>query len=213
MICVSIAGVNADEACRIIRENELSEVRLDLIDFADRDLERIFSSGKTVATHRQLENLDNSRRKDILISAIKHGATYVDIEVENSDAFKLELKEAASLAGCKTIVSYHDYEKTPAMRELEQIITWCFEGGADLAKIACKAESAADAARLLSLYSLGKPVISIGMGEAGRITRVAAPLLGAPFTYASLDSARETAPGQIDSVTLAKIIDLIRKPQ
>ncbi len=120
-------------------------------------------------------------KKNILKSAIRHGASYIDIEVESNDAYKNELKKAAADAGCESIVSYHDYEKTPVMRELEQIISWCFEGGADLAKIACQVNSISDAARLLSLYSLGKPVISIGMGEAGRITRIAAPLLGAPL--------------------------------
>lgn len=210
MICVSIADVTADEACRIIREHEISEVRLDRIKFTEDDLEKIFSSGKTVATFRPVEGMDNEKRKDILKSAIKYGASYVDIEVENSDPFKSELKESAARTGCRAIVSYHDYDKTPVMRELEQLISWCFEGGADVAKIACQVNSTADAARLLSLYSLGKPVISIGMGEIGKITRIAAPLLGAPFTYASLDSERETAPGQIDSCTLKKIIDMIR---
>jgi len=210
MICVSIADVTADEACRIIQEHEISEVRLDRIQFKERDLERIFTSGRTVATFRPVDGTDDGKRKDILKSAIRHGASYIDIEVESNDAYKNELKKAAADAGCKSIVSYHDYEKTPVMRELEQIISWCFEGGADLAKIACQVNSISDAARLLSLYSLGKPVISIGMGEAGRITRIAAPLLGAPFTYASLDAARETAPGQIDSATLKKIIDMIR---
>lgn len=210
MICVSIADVIADEACRIIQEHEISEVRLDRIQFKERDLERIFTSGRTVATFRPVDGTDDGKRKDILKSAIRHGASYIDIEVESNDAYKNELKKAAADAGCKSIVSYHDYEKTPVMRELEQIISWCFEGGADLAKIACQVNSISDAARLLSLYSLGKPVISIGMGEAGRITRIAAPLLGAPFTYASLDAARETAPGQIDSATLKKIIDMIR---
>jgi len=210
MICVSIADVTVDEACRIIQEHEISEVRLDRIQFKERDLERIFTSGRTVATFRPVDGTDDGKRKDILKSAIRHGASYIDIEVESNDAYKNELKKAAADAGCKSIVSYHDYEKTPVMRELEQIITWCFEGGADLAKIACQVNSISDAARLLSLYSLGKPVISIGMGEAGRITRIAAPLLGAPFTYASLDAARETAPGQIDSATLKKIIDMIR---
>jgi 3-dehydroquinate dehydratase-1 len=209
MICVSIADVTVDEACRIIGEHEISEVRLDRIKFAESDLERIFSTGRTVATFRPVDGIDNEKRKGILKAAIKYGASYVDIEVENNDAFKSELKDAAAGTGCKSIVSYHDYSKTPVMRELEQLISWCFEGGADLAKIACQVNCTGDAARLLSLYSLGKPVISIGMGEIGRITRVAAPLLGAPFTYASLDTARETAPGQIDSATLKKIIDLI----
>jgi 3-dehydroquinate dehydratase-1 len=48
------------------------------------------------------------------------------------------------------------------------------------------------------------------MGKDGRITRIAAPLLGAPFTYASLDNTRETASGQLDSRTLKQIIDMIR---
>ncbi|HPF04769.1 MAG TPA: type I 3-dehydroquinate dehydratase [Spirochaetota bacterium] len=210
MICVSIADVTADEACRIIREHEISEVRLDRIKFSDSDLEKIFTSGKTVATFRPVDGIDDEKRINILKAAIKHGASYIDIEVENNDAYKNELKETAAITGCKTIVSYHDYKKTPVMRELEQLITWCFEGGADLAKIACQANSMSDAARLLSLYSLGKPVISIGMGKEGKITRIAASLLGAPFTYASLDAARETAPGQIDAAKLKQIIDMIR---
>ena len=210
MICVSIADVTADEACRIIREHEISEVRLDRIKFSDSDLEKIFTSGKTVATFRPVDGIDDEKRINILKAAIKHGASYIDIEVENNDAYKNELKETAAITGCQTIVSYHDYEKTPVMRELEQLITWCFEGGADLAKIACQANSMSDAARLLSLYSLGKPVISIGMGKEGKITRIAASLLGAPFTYASLDAARETAPGQIDAAKLKQIIDMIR---
>lgn len=210
MICISIADVTADEACRIIKDNEISEVRLDRIQFAERDLEKIFTSGKTVATFRPADGIDNSKRMEILKTAIRYGASYIDIEVENNDVYKNELKKTASLSGCKTIVSYHDYDKTPVMRELEQLISWCFEGGADIAKIACQVNSKSDAARLLSLYSSGKPIISIGMGEAGKITRIAAPLLGAPFTYASLDAARGTAPGQIEAAKLKKIIDMIR---
>lgn len=210
MICISIADVTADDACRIIRENELSEVRLDKIKFEENDIEKIFSSGKTVATCRPVEGLSEAGRKEILKAAIKHGASYVDLEVENSDSFKTDLIETAALSGCKVIVSYHDYLKTPVMRELEQILSWCYEHGADIAKIACQVNNAGDAARLLSLYSQERPVISIGMGETGKITRVAATLLGAPFTYASIDASKETAPGQIDSVTLKQIIEMIR---
>jgi 3-dehydroquinate dehydratase-1 len=123
MICVSIADVTADEACRIICDHEISEVRLDRIKFDESDLEKIFTSGKTVATFRPADGIDNEKRKDILKSAIKYGASYIDIEVENNDAYKNELKEAAVLSGCKTIVSYHDYDKTPVMRELEQLVS------------------------------------------------------------------------------------------
>ena len=97
------------------------------------------------------------------------------------------------------------------MRELEQILTWCFESKADIAKIACKAHSPEDAARLLALYSFGRPLISIGMGDAGKITRIAAPLLGAPFTYASAEDAKKTAPGQIEAEKIDTIIKMIKE--
>lgn len=211
MICVSIADLSVPEALEVIGSNELSEVRLDRINFSSGDIERLFSTGKlTVATYRPSESVNENERKKSLIAAVNAGASYVDIEVENDDSFKNEIIEAARLKNCKTIISYHDYAKTPVIRELEQIMKWCFESKGDIAKIACRSDSVEDCSRLLSLYSYGKPVISIGMGEMGKITRIAATLLGAPFTYASIDESRQTAPGQFDSARLKTIIDLIR---
>jgi 3-dehydroquinate dehydratase len=48
------------------------------------------------------------------------------------------------------------------------------------------------------------------MGKEAQITRIAAPLLGAPFTYAALESGRETAPGQLDKDTLAALLKLLK---
>lgn len=211
MICVSIADLTVPEAVKIIENNDISEVRLDRIDFTAEDIKKLFSTGrKTVATYRPVENVSDEKRMQTLIDAVNAGATYVDIEVENSDNFKNEVIKAAKSKNCLTIVSYHNYERTPVIRELEQIMRWCFESGGDIAKVACHVDSAEGCARLLSLYSYGNPVISIGMGHEGKITRIAATLLGAPFTYASIDEERKTAPGQFDSGSLRKIIDMIR---
>lgn len=211
MICVSIADLSVDEAVKVIGSNELSEVRLDRLKFGDSDIRRLFSTeNKTVATYRPSESVTDAQRKKTLIEAINAGATYVDVEVESEDDFKNEVIEAARLKNCRSIVSYHDFVKTPVISELEQIMKWCFESGCDIAKIACHVDSIEGCSRLLSLYSCGKPVISIGMGEQGKITRIAAVLLGAPFTYASVDSSRQTAPGQIDSEKLKTIINMIR---
>ena len=210
MICVSIADVNSIEAKKIITENELCEVRMDKLKLGSDDIKSLFSTkGKTIATFRPSEDIDESARIESLILAIQSGAAYIDIEVETDDLFKSEIIQAAQKHKCSVIASYHDFTKTPVMRELEQILTWCFECGADIAKIACRVNSVEDNARLLSIYSLNKNVISIGMGELGKITRIAATLLGAPFTYAAIDSTRKTAPGQIDTVSLKKIISMI----
>jgi len=211
MICVSIADLSVSEAIKIIESNELSEVRLDRIKFSNEDIKKMFSAeNKTIATYRPVDNVSDSERKKILIEAVNAGAAYVDIEVENDDNFKAEIIEAAKLKNCKTIISYHNYEKTPVIRELEQIMRWCFESNGDIAKIACHVYSVEGCSRLLSLYSYGNPIISIGMGHEGKITRIAATLLGAPFTYASIDDSKKTAPGQFDSEKLKTIIDMIR---
>jgi len=211
MICVSIADLSVSEAIKIIESNELSEVRLDKIKFSSGDIQKMFSlKNKTIATYRPTEQVTDDERKKALIDAVNAGASYVDIEVENSDDFKSEIIQAAKLKKCKTIVSYHNYTKTPVISELEEIMKWCFESKGDIAKIACHVDSVESCSRLLSLYSYGNPVISIGMGHEGKITRIAATLLGAPFTYASIDDSKKTAPGQFDSEKLKTIIDMIR---
>jgi 3-dehydroquinate dehydratase type I len=212
MICLSIADVTADEAVNILGRVELAELRLDRIDFHKKDLGRLFSTkAGTIVTCRRSSKMNEDERRETIIEAIEKGASMVDVEVENSDDFKNEITNASKKNKCTLIVSYHDYEKTPVMRELEQILTWCFESGADIAKIACQANSPEEAARLLALYSFGRPLISIGMGEAGKITRIAAPLLGAPFTYASGDDAKKTAPGQIEAEKIKTIIKMIKE--
>lgn len=211
MICMSIADVSVQETLKIIESTELSEVRLDRIKFTGADISKIFSSeNKTIATFRPVDSVSEEERKSILIQAVNAGAAYIDIEVENNDDFKKSIIETAVLKKCKIIMSYHNYDKTPAMRELELIMNWCCEDKVDIVKIACQVNSSEDCSRLLSLYSYEKPVISIGMGERGKITRIAAVLLGAPFTYASLDASRKTAPGQFEYDRLKTIIDMIR---
>ncbi|MCL1865634.1 MAG: type I 3-dehydroquinate dehydratase [Spirochaetes bacterium] len=211
MICISIADVTIDEALNIIQSNELSEVRLDRLVFNKDDISKLFSAkNSTIVTYRPTEVVTESERKKWLIAAINAGAQYVDIEVESSDDFKNDITRTAKSKGCKIIVSYHDYNKTPLINELEEIIKWCFDSKCDIAKICCYANSYEECARLLSLYGYGDSIISIGMGNMGKITRIASLLLGAAFTYASIDDRKKTAPGQIDSRKLKEILEMIK---
>jgi 3-dehydroquinate dehydratase-1 len=134
------------------------------------------------------------------------------VEIETATAFKEAVTQACCKKGCKLIVSYHNYEKTPSKNELETIIEKCFGDGADIAKVACQVNSEAEAARILSLYDYNrdnfkrKKIVVLGMGEKGKIIRLVAPLLGAPFTFAALSAGKETAPGQLDRQTLQDIL-------
>ncbi len=214
MLCVSIADMDFEQCKKILRDVNLAEIRLDKSDFSLRQVEDIFSLPvKLIATYRP-GKISEKERKDFLITAVEAGAAYVDIEIEAEDSYIKIIIEAARKRECKAIVSYHNFENTPAKTELPAIVGRCFDRGADIAKIACRVLCEADSARILSLYDCpagaqGK-IIALGMGEKGKITRVAAPLLGAPFTFAALSPGQKTAPGQLDIETLRKILDLVK---
>ena len=86
----------------------------------------------------------------------------------------------------------------------------CFEAGADIAKIACKVKSNGDNARLLSLLDSKKEIIVIGMGRKGRITRITAPLLGSPITFAALEKGKETAEGQMTLDKMKELYEMVK---
>ncbi|NYZ73654.1 type I 3-dehydroquinate dehydratase [Candidatus Micrarchaeota archaeon] len=223
MICVSIGERTAKGCMKALQGLAFAEVRLDMMEpseLTEANVKMIFSQAaspvsqkaKLIATCRP-GKLDENERKKLLGYAIASGAAYVDVEVEANDGYKAEIAAKARGKGCKVIVSYHNHKRTPPAEELKRIIEWCFESGADIAKIACMVQSEQDTARLLSLLdsdSRGRLVV-VGMGQKGRLTRVVAPLLGSAFTYASSAGGKETAEGQISRETLEKMMEELKK--
>ena len=209
MICVSIAEKTSEACLTALAGIDFAEIRIDEMETDKTDIKKIFSSHpRLIATCRPGKR-SSQERLDLLHSAIEAGAAYVDIEVEAEGKYKDYLISRARSSGCQVIISYHNFQKTPQKSELEHIIEWCFTAGADIAKIACMVQHKNETARLLGLLNDERPLIVLGMGKLGRITRIAAPLLGSPFTYASPGKGRETAAGQLDRKTLEKMIRII----
>jgi len=150
---------------------------------------------KSIATCRR--GKDDDHRLALLKLAIESGAGYVDIEYESDVTFRTELVNYAHSHNVLVIISYHNFKNTPSIEELNDIIDRSFIWGADRAKITTTATIRADCARVMSLYEKHENLIAFCMGEIGTITRVAAPLLGAEFTYAAISKALATAPGQL----------------
>ncbi len=209
MICIPIIDGNIDSCLNIIEKADLVEIRFDKVKFNDDEISKLFSYKKLIATYRPGEINDEERLR-ILKKAIQAGAKYVDIEIESNKEYRLELINYARKYNCDIIISYHNFEFTPLETELKNILSECFELGADVAKIATMVNDISDNARLLSLYNLKKRMVILGMGELGKITRIASLFLGAEFTFASFDDKRSSAPGQIPYENLLKIISLIK---
>jgi 3-dehydroquinate dehydratase-1 len=93
------------------------------------------------------------------------------------------------------IVSYHDFEKTPPLAELRQVMKKAANYGT-VVKIATLTKTEDDLATLRQLFheNCSAALCVLGMGPLGPATRVEFPKLGSCFTYGYLDEP--VAPGQ-----------------
>jgi 3-dehydroquinate dehydratase-1 len=210
MICVSIGNGSPDEAKKILQKSGFIELRADLLNWETTEYQSVCSAGyRTVFTCRPGKISDEDRL--ILFElAANAGATYIDLEIESDDIILEKVVKIVSNSAAELIISYHNYEMTPPSDVLESILNNCYDLGANVAKMATRVYSQADAARLLSLYSISGRKIILGMGKAGKITRVAAPLLGAEFTFASSGDGEATAEGQFTYDEMKEIIKKIQ---
>ncbi len=209
MICVSLAGISFQECVKWIAKTEFAEIRIDQLDLSDDQFGSLFAmKKKTIATCRP--GKDDDQRLALLKLAIESGAGYVDIEYESDATFRTELLNYAHSHNTLAIISYHNFDLTPSGDELEKIIKQSFKWGADRAKITTTANSREDCSRVMALYENHQNIIAFCMGKIGTITRVAAPLLGADFTYASISKALATAPGQLTVDGFMDVYDVIK---
>ena len=212
MICVSLREPDYPAFARALDglRAEMAEIRLDGARLTVEDVERIFSRPiPLIATFRPAAGVSDPERAVILTASIRSGARFLDIELESVPCLGAEIMPQARARGCRIIVSHHEDAETPPRPRLEQLVEECFAAGGDIAKIACRVRSRADCARILTLYECGRSLIALGMGRLGVITRLAAPLLGAPFTYASPDGGVPTADGQLDWTTTRELLDIL----
>ena len=103
------------------------------------------------------------------------------------------------------VCSHHDFNGVPD--NLPAIYETLVAADAQIIKIALNVKDITDALPLWDLLTRAKrgSLVPIAMGEAGKWTRIMGPAFGAPLTYGSLDTGKETAPGQITAKDLIEI--------
>lgn len=198
MICVAISDKDPNKCMEIISQVEMAEIRLDLTNYDIETVKKIFSVETPLIATCRPENLGYEKQYEILKTAIESGAAYVDIEIEAPEEQREKIIKVARQYNCRKIISYHNYEETPNIEELNKIAMDCYCKGGDVAKLAVQANTLNDASKILSLYAIERPVVALAMGEFGKITRIMSSFLGAEFTFASTDEGIGTAPGQIN---------------
>ncbi len=212
-IAVPITSKTMEEALYDIETaSKVADILELRIDYMKRpDLGRLLSSSPIpkIVTNRikyeggRFEGSEDQRYA-CLQEAVELGAEYVDIEL---NYFRQMPRKTTKL-----IVSYHNFDNTP--ENLGEIHRKLVGSGADIAKIATKANNYQDSLRMLNLISQvraeGRDIIGLCMGKEGIVTRVLGPVYGGYLTFASLAEGKESAQGQITVDELRKTWGLLK---
>lgn len=128
-------------------------------------------------------------------------ADVVDVEINSGKLFP-EVRKLCATFKKILIGSYHNFDITPDAAALGTIMKKGINAGADIIKIAVKANSRADLLNLFSfeLENRDRKLIIIAMGEKGLPSRIFSPVLGSPISYGYINTP--SAPGQFSVVEM-----------
>jgi len=199
-------GLENRLAAAVDKGIDMVELRID--QFSDLSVDYVVSKAKLVkeynlgmiCTVRSKEeggaDIPNDKRLE-LFEAVAGLADILDVEL--SSKINRKVIEIARDEGKIPLVSYHDFEKTPPEDEIQSIINRASQLGAGIIKYAFKVNSTQDVSRILCVTARNrdKKLVAIGMGELGKITRVAGFFFGSVLTYTYI--GRSFAPGQIEA--------------
>ena len=194
---------------------DLLEWRLDVT--RDPEVETVLPQSPlpVIATVRSVEqggHFLGTRQEQLrlLIRAATSGSSYVDWEFRPGEPLPDEL----SVMRERVILSYHDFEQTPAGRELEALFDQMAASTTGVVKVVTLAQRKEDNISLLNLIGRGRnrgiEVVAFCLGALGRISRLACLLMGGAFTYAALESGAEAAPGQLTLAKMRQLLELLK---
>ncbi|MDR2728328.1 MAG: type I 3-dehydroquinate dehydratase [Chitinispirillales bacterium] len=180
---------------------DIFEVRVDLL---NKPIDKIINyikeiSSPLIGTIRETD-FNRGNRAELFRAA----APYVDcVDIELGTPRWREITDAAESGGSVIMVSEHDFERTPGIEGLNDIVKRSLDQGAQIVKIAVMAKDVSDVTRLLRFTeNCETPLVTIAMGDIGTVSRVIAPLFGSLFTYGYLK--KPLAPGQLPALRLVR---------
>ena len=138
----------------------------------------------------------------------------IDFEMGNARQDVAAVRTMSRTHGIGLVLSFHDFQQTPAQAALVEKFALAQELGADVAKVAVMPRRMEDVLTLLGAtlqasQALAIPVVSMAMGGLGATTRLCGGAFGSALTFAVGQSA--SAPGQMPIAGLSAALDLLRR--
>lgn len=228
-ICIPIVGKDNNEIIKQI--NQLNNYIFDLIELRIDYYEDILQYKQVIHliqeikkmtikpilfTYRSLKEGGQVQLTDKqyleLIKSITPYVDIVDIEVMSGNTLVYQLVEIVHLHHKKVILSYHDFTMTPSELEMKQKLEHMEIMGGDILKVAYMPQTYKDVIKVINVTlemssKLTKPIVTMSMGELGKITRLCGGLTGSAMTFASMEKA--SAPGQISVEHMNELLEVI----
>lgn len=212
LIALATSDKDLSQTLKIAKKKEIDIVELRVDQFLKRDTHHIRECLKMVKDHGMhtlltvrakweggAEEIPDTERLNI-ISETLDLCDIVDIEYRAD--IRDKVINITKGGGKLSLVSYHDFERTPPKDVVQEYIDSASKLGADIVKFAFKASSFFDVADIMCITNQNreKNIVAILMGEVGKISRVAAFVFGSVITYTYIGEA--FAPGQIEAEKL-----------
>jgi 3-dehydroquinate dehydratase I len=197
---------------------DMIEFRMDSAENPIRQLSEYDGELPILATNRSRwfggEAADRGRLDRLMAASQFDAVEIVDIELETARGSQWVLEDFRE-NDVQLLISFHEFDETPAKETLDAIIEECDRYG-DIAKVATYANERDDTLTMFEAITTatekGIAVAGISMGEIGSPTRVMAPFYGSKLGYAPLESdTSEYAPGQLPLHELASLIERVRR--
>ncbi len=134
------------------------------------------------------------------------------LDVELFSPSRDECLAAARARGVVSVVSSHDFERTPPVPEMVSRLVEAARLG-DIAKLAVMPGSIGDVLALLSATVEARkaagatPLATMSMGPLGAVSRLSGEAFGSAFTFGSAKKA--SAPGQVPAERLRVALDIV----
>lgn len=150
--------------------------------------------------------------REKLIKLLETSGNFLDLDI-NDQKEDLDFIKNEKLNN-KLIASYHNYENTPDLSDLEDLVSKMEAYNPAIFKFSCFCKEEEDGVKLLTLLTKlkkeNKKFLISGMGKEGRIVRIYSALWGNEFNFAPAESREESAPGQMTRNELEKILEILK---
>lgn len=123
-----------------------------------------------------------------------------------------KLAQLAKRQNMITVLSNHDFDKTPPQAEIVRRLHSMQSMGADLPKIAVMPQTAQDVLCLLSASEQydregDAPAVTMAMGKLGAVSRFTGEVFGSAVTFGT--AGQSSAPGQIEAGKLRVLLEAL----